>query len=218
MPSPEIEQLSNSILSFEDVKDNIPVVQLGDTVTGFPDLVDLDRFTANLLAQRVHGYTGTSYFSRIEEAGLQENNGRVAIRHWNHINKLPSVALQPKLPKGKQFIGRFVDISTTLIDETIPKNEYGFTDLDQLSQVIILLSANLYSTGRGIIGRSSKLLTVYEAGHINRRKVTYTELVDDNADLAAEFLLAESESNSRLVAVMGLRNAILAGLPSLGKR
>jgi hypothetical protein len=209
-----------AVFQFEEISDDVGKIRPGDTVIGFADLGQVDRLVpplADLALYPSLGQYRSGHYNRARPLAL-DAGGRLEYPGWPR-NAFPSVALQPQRVRGRQlFSGAYANTSVTLL------SDMGDQPNDvQPREIAILLDTEMHSSGRGFVGRSSKLLTVSEIPSPSgkrppSRRVKYTALEGDTANLAAEFLLTESASIARQIAVNGLNNVILAGLPSLGKR
>lgn len=228
MVSSKPNNLRNQVhFSFKEIEHDVAVVRPGDTISEFETLNELDRcsaalarfaFYGNYLVDLNRGYYREQFLNQEfsaedhERMRKQSSNGRVVYRPWNFQMKMPSDIMAPK-----GFHGKFSNISATLLGPVNNENEAVKRPFN------ILLSANLNSTGRGVIGRSSKLMSgtepmrMTDSGHLNR-SVDYIELSDDDANIAAKLLISDSSDIAHLLASDNLRRAILSGLPSLGKR
>lgn len=220
----EGQPIDARIHDVHEAAQHIDAVHIGDTVEGFANVHELDIFTNGLISERLRQLRRWDLEPRQISLAIDDpllGNRMLSYGRGTRYRQ-PSEALQPKKVRGRQFVGSFTDITVTLLSENIEPFRSGVSiaDKDPI-HIAILLSANMRSTGRGIVGRSSKLMAVrdYVALPNNRiRSVRYSDLPNDTSRLATEMLLAESESMARAVAVRGLCRAFSAGLPGTGKR
>lgn len=216
MANPEAS--APQVHDFKEAIKDVYRVQIGDNVTGFPSIGDLDTFTGFFITARVFraqgkdligAYDQNLYTSRPKLA----NNGKRYPAYWDQRSRLPSETLPPTKPR---FNGTFNDIHLTFVDQK--QGSDVSTSEAEAYQVILLLVASLRSTGRGVIGTAARLVTATERwnGYYYSRSVDYSKLETDTVEQARQALI-ESQANGRAIAMRGLRNVILAGLPGSGK-
>jgi hypothetical protein len=205
------------ILKYDAIKDRLNDVKPGDTVTEFANFTDLDSYVPSLIKKVLYNSDSSSIFNGYVSGTHLSSRGIRYHESWPSKTKLPSAAMHPKKVHDIPFNGDFLNTSATLLNDVVSQSP------KQPREVNVLLNTDLHSTGRGVIGKSLKLVTLTHFPH-NRgtrrssETVKYTSLAGDTADLALSFLIAESASISRHVAMEGLRRVILTPPPGSGKR
>lgn len=208
LPSPEIAGPIH--YPFEAIEDDVTKLHAGDTVH-FETFEQLDA-TAAMIVWMSFGHVQDPRVMA-EYQDYKDEKSIHAINGWSSIGNIPSEVMKPR-----GFHGKFKNLSLTLLTEFgIPQDDPTATYKYNICQQI--LSADLYSTGRGNIGTAKKLLaaktTVRPGGTLWTK---YHDIAGYNAERVMDLLRTESASAGRLVALKGLERVVSAGLPGLGKR
>lgn len=195
---------------------SLETLRAGDIVTNFHDVKDLDLFfvrMANFIGEKPHVIYEHKW--RTEEPKPRLTNaGDKNYLGWHTPSTLPSNKMLPK-----NFYGKIINITVLFVEDFNHQKSH----MDGLNLVI---TADMVSTGRGKVGAISKLCnlrTVYPGtGHGNPYlkgcgSATYTNLPNDNAWAAAEFINKEAGLVAHNVVIAGLQYMISAGLPGSGK-
>lgn len=200
------------VFTFDEIKTNITPVQPGDHITGFETLEHLDVCVLALARRTFNSILCQDFPARVSDPASAGTKTRSAFRGWNN-SRMPSEIMKPK-----KFYGKFVDISLTNLGEQQPREVDSSGSMRW--PLTLLLSANMRSTGRGVVGRVSKIATGsmrFPHDSVKDTHIGYQNLPDDTAKTAARMLGAESSAIAGIVQSGNLRNVILSGLPSLGQ-
>ncbi|HSX44321.1 MAG TPA: hypothetical protein VLE69_03435 [Candidatus Saccharimonadales bacterium] len=193
---------------------DISGLRAGDVISGFGDMLEMDIF-ATAVGDWLASPVSRHYFDPKKDFSLANNGDRV-YDGWRDRTRPPSVALKP--PK---FHGKLVNGIVVMLEDgsEVQRGAGAQTDM--------IISADMHSTGRGIIGKSVKLMTLSrpavpgyppDSRYGKPISASYKKMPTDSAEKATLWLQREASTSSFLAIQKSLGKTILAGLPELGKR
>lgn len=199
---------TESLVDWREASADISSLRGGEVITGFNSPTELDIFTTNVgywIATR-EGMRVPYYLT--PPPIVLTSSGRKQYIGWHKNCRMPSEVITPKL-------GQLRGITATMLPDGWVGEQRGTANTERPAKGFVI-GANLYSTGKGIVGRVAELCLVGNLSTVIT--ASYKKLPVHDADSAAEALFQESSDSAVSVVRNGLRRVYSAGLPGLGQR
>lgn len=205
------------VFQWQEIMPEVATLKAGDMVQGFERDLDVDRFVT-VIGDVLRERRPRTRFDPERDYSLNNSGFRV-YDGWHSNSKPPSRAMKP--PK---FYGKLQNFEVVILqDIDTPTIDY----LDHRT-VRIGLFADMFSTGRGVVGKVAKECTVgttvppehrwkHTAGRLITSRYRNIRELHNAEKVAAELNLQASEMATKVI-VNGLRRVYYGGLPGRGKR